>query len=275
MKTNLLRTLAGCAVMVAALQCSTAGAAPAAPAAHPKLCKASGEVSAVNPAGHSVTLARFLSHRTFNLANDCAITVGNDHSAALADLKPGMEVRVHYQNADGVYVATKIAEVEKTMAGQIKSLDLKADTLTLKAGPFRHHFMLAKDCEFVGLRGAKETASALEVGERATIHFAKVNGKLVAERIVMPHATFVGTLEAIHPRADTVMAEKHQFDLAKNCAIVIHGKANGRLSDLTVGERVAINYRNVDGVWVATRIAPAGATMETAQNSALHIVPVP
>lgn len=114
------------------------------------------------------------------------------------------------------------------------------------------------------------------MGERATIRYARIGDTLVAEEIATPQATLVGKLDAMDPKADTVMVKGHEFHLGDDCAIVVGGKGNAPLSDLYVGGRVAIDYRNVDGVWVASRIAPATVTApERAQNTTPQLVPYP
>ena len=54
-----------------------------------------------------------------------------------------------------------------------------------------------------------------------------------------------------------------KFNLADNCKIVISGKSNASLSDLRLGQKLALTYDEVDGVNVVTRIAPAEGSTGT------------
>ena len=61
------------------------------------------------------------------------------------------------------------------------------------------------------------------------------------------------------------LMSNQMFNLANDCRIVIDGNSEGRLSDLRIGQKVAIDYREVDGVYVATRISPAQNSGESAE----------
>ena len=233
----------------------------------------SGTVSAVSADQHTVRVKQFLFTKGFNLANDCAIAVGNKTTATVADLKPGMEIKLQYKNADGVLVASRIEQVKQTATGSVETLDAKGRKLTLDQGPLRKQMRIGEDCRFVMNDDKSASLNDLKVGQRVTIEYARNGEDLVALKIDRPSATFVGTLNAIDADADTVKAKhllsNEKFSPADNCRIVINGKTSGKLSDLRLGEKVAIDYRDVNGIYVATRIAPAAASDKMAQSQDL------
>ena len=59
--------------------------------------------------------------------------------------------------------------------------------------------------------------------------------------------------------------------MADNCAIVINGKTDGRLSDLKPDEKLVFSYDEINGVNVVNRIAPA----EAPPNSVAATTPTP
>ena len=55
----------------------------------------------------------------------------------------------------------------------------------------------------------------------------------------------------------TVPGRELTHILADNCAIVLNGKTDGKLSQLRPDERLLFNYDTINGVNVVNRIAPA------------------
>ncbi len=261
MKMNRIGTVVGMAVALTALQ--VAVCANADQEAKAKNFDGKGTISAINTADRTVTVRNFLRHRTFNLSADCAITVGNKKDATLADLKPRMEVTVGYKNVDGALVANWIKERQEIFTGSIRAIDPKDQSLVLEKRGLNSHFRLGTDCQYFGNNNQPGTLNDLKIGQRVTVHYVRANQGRIAERIEQPAATLVSTLAAIDSLTGTVktkqMLSEKNFVLADGCKIVIGGKPNGRLSDLRLGEKVAIDYRDADGVLVATRIAPVEA----------------
>jgi len=267
MKTTKMNAVIGAALIVAALQLVAPTRAEEQTAQ--KQHAANGTINAVDANQRAVKVKHLLLSRDFNLANDCAIAVGNKTQANMADLKPGMEVDVCYTDADGVRVATRIEQQKVSRTGSIQAMDTRNRMLTLDQGAFTKHFRIGDDCRYVMNDNKTGTLNDLKVGQRVTISCVKNGDVLEALKIEQPHATFVGTLNAIDADAATVKAKhllsNQRFSLGDDCRIVINGKPEGKLRDLRLGEKVAIDYRDVNGVYVATRIAPAQTT-ETAES---------
>ncbi|MGD0348964.1 MAG: hypothetical protein ABSB84_01420 [Verrucomicrobiota bacterium] len=99
-------------------------------------------------------------------------------------------------------------------------------------------------------------------------------GKPTAREIAQTSATFTGSLTAIDLGQKTLKAKAtfatKKFSLGDDCAIVVNGKPDGKLTDLRPGENLAFSYDDVNGVNIVNRIAPAGtesATQTTAGQS--------
>jgi hypothetical protein len=107
----------------------------------------------------------------------------------------------------------------------------------------------------------------VKVGHQVTVVYELPGHSPVARAIEQTSATFVGTLNAIDASARTVKAKQligdKKFNLADNCEIVVNGKPGGSLSDLRLGQKLALSYDEIDGVNVATRIAPADQSTST------------
>lgn len=77
---------------------------------------------------------------------------------------------------------------------------------------------------------------------------------------------YTGTLTAIDLGEKTLKAralfETKKFNVADNCAIVINGKTDGKLSDLRPNDRLVFNYDEINGINVVNRIAPGKAATE-------------
>ncbi len=274
MKTNIMGTVLGIALTATLLHSATLARADQ--PAEAKGLAAKGTISAVNATDRTVTVSRLLGHRTFNLANDCAISIGNKQDATLADLKPTMQVEVSYVKANGVFVANRIRERQRTFTGSIQTLDPKDQMLVLKRDRLNTHFRIGDQCRFLGRNDQPATLGDLKVGQHVTVRYVKENGVRIAEQIEQPSSTVVGTIEALDAVNGTakarVMLSSKQFVLASDCTVLNNGKPGGQLRDLRLGEKVAIDYRDVDGVLVATRIAPveagSSAMTEPAQRAA-------
>lgn len=92
-----------------------------------------------------------------------------------------------------------------------------------------------------------------------TVRYTESGGAKVAQRIEQASSTFTGTVEAIDADARTIKAQhlfsEKEFNLAKDCPILFDGKSEGKLSDLRIGDKLSVQYEDIDGVLVATRIA--------------------
>jgi Cu/Ag efflux protein CusF len=256
MKMNRMQTLIGMGAAAVALQIAGLARADEQPAVKDR--SFDGTISAVDATERTLTVKEFLLVKTFHLGKDCALGVGNKKRATLADLKPGMEVEVNYKESGGVLVANRIAQKEMRFAGSIKQIAPKEHKLAVERGRFTKPFEIGGDCQITVGNNKSGTLAELKVGDKITVIYVSENDALVALRIEGSDETFAGTIQAIDASTDTIKA-KHllgdrKFNLADDCKIVIGSAQNGRLSDLRIGQKVAIGYEELDGVLVAHRI---------------------
>jgi hypothetical protein len=60
----------------------------------------------------------------------------------------------------------------------------------------------------------------------------------------------------------------NKFNVADHCAIVIHGKLDGRLVDLRPGDKLMVSYDEISGVKVANRISVVEVLLEAVGEDA-------
>jgi hypothetical protein len=205
--------------------------------------------------------------KSFNLGDDCVVSQLENSRASVGDLRAGEKVTVGYVKVQGVLIANRVEQDAMRCAGTIKALDPAKGTLTLAQTGFDKQLQIADNCK-IGLRNGKTGSFAdLRVGNYVTVIYELPVKSPVARQIDQTSIAFTGTLTAIDLPEKTVKARTafgtKKFSVGNDCAIVINGKTDGRLADLRLDEEVDINYDEINGVRVASRIAPVSATTPT------------
>ena len=122
------------------------------------------------------------------------------------------------------------------------------------------------------MRGDKAgTVADIQPGNHVLITYEVPNGKPTAREIAQTSETFTGDLTAIDLDQKTMKAKAmfatKKFNVGDDCAVVINGKPDGKLTDLRPGESLTFSYDNINGVNVVNRIAPAnGSGSAVAEN---------
>jgi len=223
-----------------------------------------GTVVSVDPKENMLDVKAFpFSNKKFNLGDTCTYTIVGKDTGAIGDLRPGQRVTVSYQDAHGVLVADRVTQQPMRDEGMVKAVDPATQTLTLHLGVMDKTFELPADCE-VTLRGDKSgTVADIQPGNHVLITYEVPNGKPTAREIAQTSATFTGDLTAIDLDQKTMRAKAtftaRKFNVGDDCAIVVNGKPDGKLTDLRPGESLMFSYDEVNGVNIVNRIAPAEA----------------
>jgi Cu/Ag efflux protein CusF len=230
-----------------------------------------GTVASVNPNGRTLEVKGILFSRKFNLGDNCAYMLWDQPAGVISDLRPGEKVRVSFQDANGVLVADRVKQEPMTDQGMVKAIDPAMHTLTLRSGWMNKTFQIPESCR-VMLNGDKSGSLAdVLPGYYVTVTYESPYDQRVAHQIVQKGTTLTGELTAVDLGNRTVKAktliDTKTFHLADNCAIVVNGKLDGKLSDLKLGDRMAFTYEDVNGVNIVNRIANAPAAQETAAAS--------
>ncbi len=247
-------------------------AAANAPVAKPEKTY-TGTVVSVDPKESQLDVNGFLfSHKQFNLGDTCTYMIVGQASGAVDDLRPGQRVTVGYQDANGVLVADRVTQQPLRDEGMVKAIDAKAQTLTLHAGMIDKTFQLPPDCA-VSLRGDKTgTLGDIQAGDHVTVTYEVPEGKATVRELAQNSATFTGDLTAIDLDQKTIKAKAtfsvKKFNVGDDCAIMVNGRPDGKLTDLRPGESLAINYDEVNGVNIINRIAPGGDRKSSVASSA-------
>ena len=232
-----------------------------------------GTVVSVDPQEHVLKVQGwFLFKKTFNLGDPCVYRLWQKPDATAANLRTGQKVKVSYQNIHGVLIANQIQQQLMQYDGTVKAIDSKQHTLTLHWPGWDKQLRIANDCPVVLRDDKSGTLADLHPGDQVTVIYEEPNGQPTARQIAQTSRQFTGTLTAIDLTEKTVKAtslfETKKFNVADNCAIMVNGKINGKLSDLRPDARLVFNYDEINGVNVANRIAPMGAAEETTNSIA-------
>lgn len=219
----------------------------------------SGTVTAVNPKERIVSVKYLLFTRHFNVGEGCKVRFEDKPTASLADLHPGLKVKISYQNVQGVLVADQINQENLIHTGRITTIDAANRQLVIKQGAFNRHYVLAQECPVILNNGETGTLESLSVGQTVNVTYEPKNDSLTAVKIERGNETFTGVIRGIDASTKTVKARSgftdRVFHLANGCVINVPGKTDASISDLRIGDRASFTYDNVKGVWVADWIA--------------------
>ncbi|HEY3860338.1 MAG TPA: hypothetical protein VGO59_00500 [Verrucomicrobiae bacterium] len=262
--------LAAAAAMLMAIPTS----ASAAPSDKDKSYK--GIIKYVNESEHTITVrgslkGLFVLRRTFELGKDCSVTLWDNSSGQVGNLHPGQNVIVSYVNVHGVLAADGVKQQPMRYTGIVKFMDPQSRLLVLRKLGHDKRFALAADCGIV-LNGQKKgTMASIEPGDHVEIVYEKPGHEDLARQIAQTSVRFTGAIMAVDLGNRTVTAQgaygARQFTLAKDCSIVMEGRIDAPMMDLQPGQRLTINYDEVNGVDVATRIGPAEAASAPPANA--------
>jgi Cu/Ag efflux protein CusF len=217
-----------------------------------------GTITALHPKERTMSVKAFLFSKTFNIPENCKVSMEDQPKSSLADLHTGQKVEVAYDDDKGVLIARSIVQSDIVYSGHIKSIDPAKRTLTVEHNAFNRDFAISHDCEVVLNNDRPGSLDDLKVGHTVNVIYERGNGRRVARKIEQKYETFTGTIRAIDASTKTVKAKDlmtvKKFNLASGCKIVVNGNPDCRLSDLRIGDRVAFSYEDDDGILVANRI---------------------
>jgi predicted RNA-binding protein len=235
----------------------------------------SGKILSVDRNDHTVRVKSwFLSQKDFNLGANCAYDLAGINNGTVADLRPGQEVTVRYQELHGVRIADRVDQEAMKVTGMVTAINPGARTLTVRRnGGFDETLAIGSGCNVL-LRDHKQgTLNEIQPGDQVTVTYETPEDHRVAREISQTSREFTGQLTAIDLDKKIVKAKagSHtvEFNLADNCAIVVNGQLDGKLNELRPDERLMFDYHTVNGVNVVNRIAPApeGQRGSMANNS--------
>ena len=123
--------------------------------------------------------------------------------------------------------------------------------------------------------GNKAGAPAdLQPGCRVTVTYEAPPGGDIARVIAQTSQRYTGSLTAIDLADHTLKARAAfgamKFNLAADCAVVLNGKSGAELTDIRLGDRLVLDYDQVNGINIVNRIATVEGSPDamTASSSA-------
>jgi len=222
-----------------------------------------GTVSTVNPQDHTLETkgALWWMNHKFNLGDSCAYLLPDNKPGTINDLRPGQRIQVRYEDAGGVLVADRIAQLALRNEGMVKAIDPVRHTLTIHVRIQDKTFQLANECQVVLRNDQPGTLADIQPGEHVTVTYELPGHQPTARQIAQTSQSFTGALVALDVPDRTVKAQDglqtKKFNLADHCAIVVNGQLDGRLDDLKPNDRLVFSYDVINGVNIVSRIAPA------------------
>ncbi|HEX9048498.1 MAG TPA: hypothetical protein VF988_15830 [Verrucomicrobiae bacterium] len=222
----------------------------------------SGTVISVAPQDRMVTVkAGWLSTKIFNLGDNCAFAMLDNNNGSVNDLRVGEKIAVRYQATEGVNVADRITQQPLQFTGMVTVMDTTNQILVVHRRGLDKQMVIANGCKVTLRDNRAGSFGDVQPGSHVTVTYEMPNDVLTARQITQTSSQFAGTLTAIDLAEKTVKAraflDNKKFNVADNCAIVIDGRTNGKLSDLRPNERLLFSYDQINGVNVVNRIAPA------------------
>lgn len=265
MKTSTLRTwtTVGLAVLTTAAFTAAADQAPATQSQKTTAKTYTGMVKGVDAKDRVVTVKRLLATKRFNAGDSCVITLVDKNANSLEGVRAGQKVTLAYEEVNGVPVASRLTQEALLHKGTVKAIDAEKRTLTIGAKTYR----IADGCAVVLRENKPGTLVDVKPGHLVTVLHEDPEGVATARQIAQTSDTFKGALTAIDLTDRTIKAKtafgSKQFQVAKNCAILVGGKP-AEMDSLKPGDKLEFSYDEVDGVNVVTRIVPTSETTEAA-----------
>jgi hypothetical protein len=142
-----------------------------------------GMVKAIDPATHKMTLSMGIMNKTFQLPDNCDVTLHGGNSGAIADIQPGNHVTVTYEVPNGRPTAREIAQTSVTFTGELTAIDLSQKTVKAEAAFTTKKFNVGDDCAILVNGKPVGKLTDLRPGENLTFSYNDINGVNIVNRI--------------------------------------------------------------------------------------------
>jgi Cu/Ag efflux protein CusF len=149
-----------------------------------ELLRFSGEVTAIDRAGHTIAIHDLGLTRTFAMADDLGIVLNGSNRGTLDDVKLGSQVTVTYEIPNNQFVARQIESRRNTFVGALSAVSLP--DRTIRAGKSLlgdKKFHLTDNCVIVINGKTDAKLSDLQVGQNYEFDYEVVDGVNVVNRI--------------------------------------------------------------------------------------------
>jgi len=113
---------------------------------------------------------------------------------------------------------------EQCYTGKVTSVDPQERVLDVKGWWFlpQKHFDLGADCAYAMMGENPGTINDLRPGEKVAVSYQAADGVLIADRVTQRPMRYTGTVEDIAPNRHTLTVAHKEFQLADDCAVVLH-----------------------------------------------------
>ncbi|HTB82735.1 MAG TPA: hypothetical protein VK742_03695 [Candidatus Sulfotelmatobacter sp.] len=221
-----------------------------------------GMIVSIDPKEHVLNVKNWaMFTRKFNLGANCICAQVENNNAPAGDLRPGEKVTVSYQSAHGVLIADRVQQEPMRFAGTVTAINNDQQMLTLHRTGLDKELVFPNNSKIVLRDGKSGNLGDVKIGSYVTVTYEMPANEPTVRQVAQTTIAFTGTLTALNLNDNTLQAKSalasKKFELADNCAIVVNGKTGGQLSDLRLNDKLLLNYDEINGVDIVTRIGPA------------------
>jgi hypothetical protein len=142
-----------------------------------------GEVTAIDPKNRSLSVRHLGETRSFDIGDNCGVTLNNNGSGTLDDIKAGSRVTVTYETPGGRWTARQIELPSLHFTGTLGAINLSERTLSASKpllGEKRFH--IAGNCAVV-INNKIKRLEDLRAGENCELSYDIVDGVNIVNRI--------------------------------------------------------------------------------------------
>jgi Cu/Ag efflux protein CusF len=144
----------------------------------------SGEVTAVDPQNHQVTIRRHGSSKSFVIGDNCRVRLADKDNGTMQDIMPGSRVTVTYETPNGRWIARQIDEPSLRFTGAIGAINLADHTISASKPLLgEKKFHLADNCAVVINGKLTDRPQDLRPGENCELSYQVVDGVNIVNRI--------------------------------------------------------------------------------------------
>jgi hypothetical protein len=143
-----------------------------------------GEVTAIDQKSHALSVRYRGEVKSFAIADNCGVTLNDNASGKLDDIKPGSRVMVTYETPNGNWTAREIGLPSMRFTGTLQAINLEDRTVSISKpllGDKRFH--IADGCAVVIHDKVTTRLQDLHPGEDCELSYDVVNGVNIVNRI--------------------------------------------------------------------------------------------
>jgi hypothetical protein len=168
--------------------------------------------------------------------------------------------RTSADDAGSTAPAGQAVHPDRTCTGIITTVDTREQTVKLQDwAMFHRSFNLGSSCSYMLPGNLTGTINDLRPGEKVTVSYQRVQGVLIADRVIQIPVTIEGKVVSVDPMANKMVVHERGHDkqlfIATGCKVVLLKQQPGSIADIRVGDHVTVTYETPNDTATARQIA--------------------